>query len=148
MSILNNIFNKEEETKAKPAKKVVTKTTGAVKVKPVATEKSVEVADIKKSSHGNLVNQHLLVRPVITEKSANLAVQNKYVFAVLAKANKTEVAKVVAAIYGVTPIKVNMIKVRGRKVKYGKTSGETKAWKKALITLKAGEKIEFSHQNA
>ena len=67
---------------------------------------------------------------------------NKYLFEVSPKANKVEIKKAVQAVYGVSPVKVNIINLSGKKIRYGKVRGKTKDKKKAIITLKQGETIE------
>jgi large subunit ribosomal protein L23 len=84
----------------------------------------------------------VLVKPLITEKSSFLSPYGQYVFEVSLKTNKVEIAKAIERVYGVKPVSVNIVRVRGKKVRYGKTLGETKKWKKAIITLKPGDKIE------
>ena len=56
--------------------------------------------------------------------------------------NKIDVKKAIRTIYEVDPIKVNILNLSGRKVRYGKTRGKTKRWKKAIVTLKKGDSIE------
>ncbi len=84
----------------------------------------------------------VIVKPLITEKASYLSPYGQYVFEVAPRANKIEIAKAVEAAYGVKPISVNVIHVRGKNVRYGKTSGTTKNRKKAIVTLKPGDKIE------
>ncbi|MBU1146314.1 50S ribosomal protein L23 [Patescibacteria group bacterium] len=84
----------------------------------------------------------VLIKPLITEKSSFLSPYGQYVFEVALKTNKIEIAKAIERAYGVKPVSVNIIHVRGKKVRYGKTLGVTKKWKKAIITLKPGDKIE------
>lgn len=84
----------------------------------------------------------ILLKPLITEKGANLAAQNKYIFSVNPQANKIEVKKAIRSIYRVDPVKVNICNFPGKQVRSGRHQGKTKAWKKAIITLKAGDKIE------
>ena len=84
----------------------------------------------------------ILIKPLVTEKVTNLGVLNQYVFAVASKANKIEVARAVKAVYGVKPVKVNMIKMLGKKAGYGRISGKRKDWKKAIVTLSAGQTIK------
>ncbi len=85
----------------------------------------------------------VLVRPMITEKSSFLSPYGQYVFKVAPQTNKIEIAKAIERAYGVKPTSVNIVRVRGKKVRSGKTVGATKNWKKAIITLKAGDKIEI-----
>ncbi|MBI5071746.1 50S ribosomal protein L23 [Candidatus Falkowbacteria bacterium] len=84
----------------------------------------------------------VLVRPMITEKSSFLSPYGQYVFEVASRTNKIEIAKAIERAYGVKPTSVNIVRVRGKKVRSGKTLGATKNWKKAIITLKPGDKIE------
>lgn len=84
-----------------------------------------------------------LIRPVVTEKSTFLGEENKYVFEVPIRANKVEIKKVVEKIYKLKPIKINIVRIGGKHVRYGKTSGKTKKWKKAIITFKKGEKLDL-----
>lgn len=84
----------------------------------------------------------ILIRPIVTEKGTYLGAQNKYIFEVGNFTNKIEVKKAIHAVYGVTPIKINMVNVSGKNVRHGKTYGRTKDRKKAIITLNAGDKIE------
>ena len=94
----------------------------------------------------NEIISRVLIRPLITEKATNLSAIGKYLFEVAPKANKADIKKAIKFLYKVNPIKVNIIKVRGKKVRYGKARGKTKNWKKAIVTLKKGEKIEFTEK--
>lgn len=111
---------------------------GAEKVQVVSDGKSVETVKVKKYDHA----YRILVKPLVTEKASMLGLENKYAFAVATTANKIEVAKAIEAIYGVTPAKVNIIKVEGKKVRSRKNSGQRKDWKKAIVTLPAGKSIQ------
>jgi len=77
----------------------------------------------------------IIKRPVITERANDLMVENKYVFEVELKANKTEIKDAIESIFGVTVKKVNTIKMPAKPKRYGKYSGYTSVWKKAIITL-------------
>ncbi len=85
----------------------------------------------------------IIIRPVVTEKTTNLSEQNKYVFQVANSANKDMVKKAVKEIFNVTPDRVNVIMMRGKKKRVRYQYGYTTAWKKAIVTLKAGDKIEL-----
>lgn len=84
----------------------------------------------------------IIIRPVITEKATELAKQNKYVFRVHKKANKDMIEKAINSIFGVTPLKVNVMIVRGKRKRVRYNYGYTASWKKAIVTLKEGDKIE------
>ena len=81
-------------------------------------------------------------RPIITEKVTDLNQLNKYVFEVPEKTSKSEVAKAVMNVYGVKPVKINVINVGGKRVRYGRRFGKTRSWRKAIVTLAASETIE------
>jgi large subunit ribosomal protein L23 len=85
----------------------------------------------------------VLVRPLATEKSTALVSQGKYFFEVSVDANKLEVAKSISEVYGVTPKSVNILNVEGKTVRRGRIKGKRKDWKKAVVTLKAGETINI-----
>jgi len=85
----------------------------------------------------------ILVKPLVTEKATNLAANNKYVFVVSLKANKIEVAKAIESIYGVKPVKVNISNISGKRVARGKIRGQRKDWRKAIVTLSAGQEIKI-----
>lgn len=84
----------------------------------------------------------VLVRPLVTEKASIQGAQNKYFFEVAVDTNKVETAKAIKEVYGVSPISVNIINMKGKKVRRGRTTGKKKDWKKAIITLKKGESIK------
>ena len=83
----------------------------------------------------------IIIRPIISEKSTAAMEVNKYVFEVPIKANKVMVKQAVKAVFGVQPIDVNVLVVRGRQRRVRLRVGKTAAWKKAIVTLKAGDKI-------
>ena len=89
----------------------------------------------------------IIKRPVITEKAMKLASARQYVFAVDPKANKIEIKKAVESLYGVKVENVNTMiyrgKVKSRYTKAGFITGKTSAFKKAIVTLAAGETIDF-----
>jgi large subunit ribosomal protein L23 len=83
----------------------------------------------------------ILIRPIVTEKSTLLAEQNKYVFEVAKFATKIDIAKAVAEAFKVKVVAVNTVSVPGKLKRLGKGQGYTSSWKKAIVTLKAGERI-------
>ena len=109
------------------------------KPEKAAAKTAVKPSDIKgKTKYAYRV----LIKPLITEKASNLGVLNKYVFAINPAVNKIEVKKAIRTIYNVEPVAVNISNFSGKKVRYGRVQGVTKHWKKAIVTLKAGDKIE------
>jgi len=79
--------------------------------------------------------------PLITEKGSYLGSQNKYLFCVDKRANKLEIKRAIEEIYKVMVSDVNTLRVRGKKKRVRQEWGRTPEWKKAVISLKEGEKI-------
>jgi len=85
----------------------------------------------------------VLRRPIITEKNIALQSQHKYAFEVADRANKRQVKEAVEKAFKVDVISVNVITVHGKTKRMGRHQVKTSPWKKALVTLEAGQKIEF-----
>lgn len=87
----------------------------------------------------------IIKRPIITEKSTDLQAKGKYVFEVDKRANKHQIKKAVEGLFGVSVSDVRTIKVKGKLVRRGQRRAEVKKsdWKKAVVTLKEGSKIEI-----
>ena len=86
----------------------------------------------------------VLVRPIVTEATMTEIADKKYSFEVLPEATKPEIAAAVESVFGVKVAKVNVINVKKKPKRLGVHSGYTKAWKKAVVTLKPDSKtIEF-----
>lgn len=85
----------------------------------------------------------IIIRPVISEKSYDMIEHNRYTFEVAKTASKPQIAQAVSEIFGVTVAKVNTINVTGKPRRVRAAKGKTRDWKKAIVTLKAGEAIEF-----
>ena len=83
----------------------------------------------------------VLIRPIITEKTTLLMQENKYTFQVPLNANKVEIRKAVESIFNVKVEKVATIRVLGKTKRMGRTMGKRSDYKKAIVTLKAGESI-------
>ncbi len=86
----------------------------------------------------------VLRRPLITEKNTILQQQqNKYAFEVAKETNKPQVKQAVEKAFKVKVTTVNMMMVPGKSKRVGKRVIQTRPWKKAIVTLQAGNKIEF-----
>jgi large subunit ribosomal protein L23 len=84
----------------------------------------------------------IIISPLVTEKSGNqLAKQNSYTFKVSMNANKVEIKKAIERIFSVRVISVNTITMMGKPKRLGKYNGKRPDWKKAIVTLKPGDKI-------
>lgn len=90
-----------------------------------------------------LSGHQILVRPIITEKNTALNEVGKYCFEVLPNANKIEIKRAVEEVFNVQVTAVNIIKVPGKLRRMGRTSGMTRSWKKAIVTLAPGQRIEL-----
>jgi large subunit ribosomal protein L23 len=85
----------------------------------------------------------VLRRPLITEKSTELQTRNKYAFEIANGANKPMVKQAVEAAFKVKVTGVNVVSMRGKMRRVGRRMVQTRPWKKAIVTLQAGDKIEF-----
>jgi large subunit ribosomal protein L23 len=88
-------------------------------------------------------SHEVLVRPIITEKNTMLSEQGKYAFEVLPNVNKIEIKRAVEEVFKVKVAAVNVIRVPGKQRRTGRTFGMTRSWKKAVVTLQRGERIEL-----
>jgi len=79
-----------------------------------------------------------------TEKGTEMLTENKYLFRVAQDANKIEIKSAVEELYNVTVIKVNTLKMHGKWRRLRFQRGKTPDWKKAVVTLKEGDKIEIA----
>ena len=86
----------------------------------------------------------ILLRPVISEESTNAAEANRQVvFEVLENATKAEVREAVEKLFDVSVIAVQVLNVRGKIKRFGKTPGKRNNWKKAYVRLAVGDDIDF-----
>ena len=89
----------------------------------------------------------IVLRPVISEKSMDQSTVNKYTFAVADEANKLQIKAAVEELFKVTVLGVNVSmskrKEKSRNRRGGRQVGYTSPWKKAVVTVKAGDSIEF-----
>jgi large subunit ribosomal protein L23 len=85
----------------------------------------------------------IVLRPLITEKAQIMTALNKYAFEVDARANKMQIKQAVEAAFNVRVQSVNTARMKGKVKRYGRRSSKLPDWKKAMVTLVAGEKIEL-----
>ena len=86
----------------------------------------------------------IIKAPIITEKSANIPADEKtYVFKVDVKANKSQIKDAIEKIFNVKVEKVNTVNVHPKKKRVGRYTGMTNKYKKAIVTLANGNKIDF-----
>jgi len=104
-------------------------------------EKKPNKADLKKDISRQ--PEFLIRQSWITEKAGGLVSERKYVFIVSVSANKSEIKKAVESLYGVKVGDVNMVRIKGKAKRLGRSQGRTSDYKKAMVTLKEGQKIEM-----
>ena len=86
----------------------------------------------------------IIIGPLLTEKGTNLKeMHNQVMFKVAKDANKIEIKKAVEEIFNVKVEKVRTINYTGKKKRLGLREGKRPDWKKAIVTLKEGEKLDF-----
>lgn len=85
---------------------------------------------------------HILRSPHITEKATDLTKQNQYIFRVDSQTNKIEVKKAIESVYGVEVVNVKIINVSSKQRRLGRITGRTKGYKKAIVKVREGQKIE------
>ena len=86
----------------------------------------------------------VLKKPLITEKSTQMLAEGNWVaFQVHPQANKIQIKKAVEKVFSVTVTKINSLVVPGKYRRFGIATGHTKSWKKAMLRLKEGDKIEL-----
>ncbi len=90
-----------------------------------------------------MIMENVIRRPVISEKSYDGINIGKYTFEVAIDANKIQIKNAVEESFKVTVTAVNTSTVKSKTKRLGRSVGKTRGWKKAVVTLKQGDKIEF-----
>ncbi len=144
MPILN-IFKKKESKKRVEKKEEPEKTEKPkerIKEKP---EKREEIPGRPQKERKREVKIAPLVleAPHITEKATRLGEENQYVFRVSKRATKPEIKRAIEEVYGVEVIKVRTIKMVPKRRRLGRSVGWKKGYKKAIVKIKEGQKIEI-----
>ncbi len=85
----------------------------------------------------------ILIRPLITEKATDFMQEDKYTFVVPLKANKVEIRQAVEHVFKVKVLAVNTVRVMGKTKRMGRTEGKRPDYKKAIVKLAPGQRIEF-----
>lgn len=90
-----------------------------------------------------MTNYDIILGPVITEKSASLENERKYVFKIDVRANKTQVKQAIEKFFNVKVEKVNIMNTHSKDKRVGKYTGKTNRYKKAIVKLAEGNTISF-----
>jgi len=148
---LLDIFKKKKKVQAekevKPEVKPVKKTERKPKAekrpkKLIKKEKEIKAEAPKPPAKIPETAYQVLKTPQVTEKATALTGKNQYVFKVWPEANKVEIKKAVRDLYGVEVVSVKIIKVPRKRRRLGRISGWRKGYKKAIVRVKEGQKIE------
>lgn len=137
------LVNDPQEKEVKEIKK---KSTAETSMKDLYSDEGTKkVAKSKKLKSESRYDGafRVLIKPLVTEKATELGAKNKYVFVIASKANKIEVAKAINVVYGVKPVSVNIVSMKGKVVTRGRIKGQRKDWKKAIVSLKKGDSIKI-----
>ena len=87
--------------------------------------------------------RRIIIRPVISEKTYALIAAGKYTFRVDDRSNKYEIKNAVEVAFGVEVVKVRTSQVRSKPKRRGLHTGKSRAWKKAIVELAPGDRIEL-----
>lgn len=88
--------------------------------------------------------RQIILEPMVTEKSTLAReLHNSYTFRVRPEATKHQIATAIEEIFDVTVLKVRTIKMQGKLKRLGRNIGRRSAWKKAIVTLKEGDSVDF-----
>lgn len=120
----------------KDSKKFIKKEKEEKESLPVKKEKVLNPAGLK------TFGWNIIKAPHVTEKATTKEEEGKYTFKIFKNANKIEVKKAVENIFNVKTAKVRIINIPNKKRKRGRVSGWKKGYKKAIVTLEKGYKIE------
>lgn len=129
-SVAKQVVDKAEEKKAKKPKKAAAAKKGEKATEKIATSASKRATET-------------ILGPIVTEKTAQLSDKGVMVFRVAKNANRVMVRQAVRELYKVNPVNVNIINVRGKRVKFGRQEGKRIDIKKALVTLPKGTRIDI-----
>ena len=120
---------KEKEVKTKKTKK---EELAEVQPQPVSKIKEKVISSI----------YQILKAPLLSEKATELTKANQYVFKVFPKANKSEIKRAIEDLYNVDVLDVKILKVPRKRKRLGRFWGWKKGYKKAIVKIKEGQKIE------
>jgi large subunit ribosomal protein L23 len=85
----------------------------------------------------------VIIRPLITEKNTDLMMFNKYSFEVARQSTKPQIKRAIEYIFNVNVTSVRTLNVRGKKRRRGREFGYQRDWKKAIVTLAEGDRIDL-----
>jgi large subunit ribosomal protein L23 len=86
-------------------------------------------------------HHHVIIRPVVSEKSYVLAANDRYTFRVHPQAHKTQIRQAVEALFDVKVLEVRTASVKSKPKRRGVTAGRSRSWKKAIVQVRPGDSI-------
>jgi large subunit ribosomal protein L23 len=146
MTFLDAFKKKNKKTSAQKGKGKQPEKSEAISILEQTKEQEKQKFSLKqtqkrqKAISGNA--WRILQYPHVTEKASSLVEKNQYTFRVTPEANKVEVKKAIEEIYGVDVVDVRMTSIPAKKRQRGRIEGWTKEYKKAIVRVKEGQKIE------
>ena len=138
--------NSDKKSIRRPTEKSasVSQVSKSGKTAQVSSSKKSAGATVQKELVKGKLSYRILMYPLMTEKINLQSAFNQYSFVVSERATKIEIKQAILETYGVTPLKVRTINMRGKAVNSGRgRSVYRKNWKKAIITLPADKKIDI-----
>lgn len=129
--------------KKKTEEKVVEAKAKTVAKKPVKAKKDTAIVAKDTVSMPSSKKLNVIVRPHVTEKSGFMSEKSVYTFEILKNANKNAVAQSIKDLYKVIPVKIAIVNLPQKKVIHRGKRGYVSVTKKAVVTLKPQDKIEF-----
>ncbi|MBI2064016.1 MAG: 50S ribosomal protein L23 [Candidatus Yanofskybacteria bacterium] len=132
------LFNKKTKEKNKPDIKSDVK-----EERPIEGQAVLPTAPSLPKG-GDAHSYRVVLSPHIAEKGTVLGEQNKYIFKINENANKTEIKKAVGNLYGVEVAKVSVLHMPSKYRQVGRHEGKKSGFKKAIVTLKEGSKIDIA----
>ncbi|MBU3934627.1 50S ribosomal protein L23 [Patescibacteria group bacterium] len=140
MSFLNIFKKKKKPLSEKPSVKKEEKE--IEKKEERIIEKAIEKKELKSAKKGAVI-YGVVKEPHISEKATDLGAVGRYVFKVFPRANKNEIKKAIKFLYGVDVLAVNIITISAKERRLGRTKGFKRGYKKAIVRIKKGQKIEI-----
>lgn len=137
-----SIIDKIKKTLSEQEAKIQKKEAGEARVKTAPID-IMEAVHTKNGKARPIYAGRVIEHPYVTEKTSMCAAKNTYVFKVARATTKNEIAKAIRRMFGVTVMKVNVMNMPEKKVRVGRHEGRVPGFKKAMVTIKEGEKIDI-----
>jgi len=140
MGLLSKFQKTDKKKEAKPVEARETKAAvlPTKKIEPVKSKAGQRIVKREFST-----GWHVLLKPWVTEKSAKLMESGQYIFKVAPYATKNEIKKAIQDFYGVEVRRVNIVNIHGKKRRVGRFEGVSSGYKKAIVTVAPGEKLDI-----